>query len=124
MANDPDGPNTPMAEDASISPLPVLFADSIANFAIGGGTFRTYFVRSDPAPIGDPGKPSVSIVAQLIMPISGFVGLAVVFEERLRDMISRNEISAQYVDGLREQHRKGLETYQQKTANAPKPDSA
>src|ERR1700731_1557637 len=59
----------------SYNPVPVIYADAIANVATGPGLVRTYLIRFDPS-LREKDDARPSLVAQLIMPTNGFLMMA------------------------------------------------
>jgi hypothetical protein len=84
--------------------LPVIFADHVPSAGWGGGVAKFYFIRHDPSISGDSTK-SAQLVAQVVMPISGFASTVVFFEEQLKMMIDGGHLKPEAVEVLRASYR-------------------
>lgn len=85
----------------SYNPVPTIYAEAIANVAHGAGVVKTYFVRFDPAlTAGSALRPS--LVAQLVMPTSGFLAVALFFEAQVKNMLASKEVTQEQIDEVRQ----------------------
>jgi hypothetical protein len=81
--------------------FPLLFADNVSNFAYGQSLIRLFFVRNDPSFNVGTDQARSQPIAQLVMPIDGFVATALFFEHVLSLLVSENVLSQARVDELR-----------------------
>jgi len=79
---------------------PVIFADNVVSIARTGGAIKFYLIRFDPSANAD-NTYNPQYVAQIVLPATGFVGMAVLFEHQLKDMIAKDEIKPEFVDEQR-----------------------
>src|SRR5216684_1422940 len=96
MADDPKEPFEKLAPWASI---PIAFADGVMSQSYGPGISKFYLYRID----GDPhakGEAANTPVAQVVMPISGFIRAWAFFGQRIQTMIAEGFITQQQVDEL------------------------
>ena len=88
--------------------LPVIYADNAPITGRGNGTVKFYLIRSDPSLTAD-GSNNPHLVAQVVMPINGFVATAVFFEDELSNMVAGGELKADFVEEMRDTYRKRRE---------------
>lgn len=82
----------PLTEGFPSSALPTVFADGIANVAPANGVIRFYLYRSDPDQVGGPAYKNQAI-AQVVMPVSGFLQAAAFFEKSVDFFVSQGTIA-------------------------------
>jgi hypothetical protein len=95
-----DASSTGSPQPLQFSAIPTLYADGIANIARGGGVVRTYLIRFDPSLTADPAAPK--IIGQMILPVQGFVAMALFFKAQLDDMIEKKEITPELLERVRQ----------------------
>lgn len=81
--------------------VPVVYADAIANVASSGQVVKLYLGRFDPALDGS-NKAQFVPVAQLIMPLDGFAGLATFMSAAIDRMIADGSITREVLNAARE----------------------
>ena len=81
--------------------FPFLFADNVSNFAYGQSLIRLFFVRNDPSFNAGTNEARSQPIAQLVMPIDGFVAMTLFFEHVLSVLVSENVVSQAHIDELR-----------------------
>jgi hypothetical protein len=91
-----------------VKDLPVIFADFVPATGRQAGAVKFYLMRNDPSISGDSTF-NPQLVAQVIMPVVGFVTTAVFFENELENMITAGELKAEMVEELRATYRKRRE---------------
>lgn len=84
---------------------PVVYADVVASMARNGGAIKFYLVRFDPSLTAD-GTNQTQYVAQIILPAVGFVNAVTFFDAQLKEMLNKNEVTAELVDRARKFHEK------------------
>jgi hypothetical protein len=106
MSNTEDGnqPNQPQLDPVApgIPPalLPTVFADGFANIAPGLGVVRFYLYRTDPDAAGRPHYRN-QVIAQVVMPLTGFVHASVFFEKMVKQLLAQGAITPEMIDQLR-----------------------
>jgi hypothetical protein len=83
--------------------IPILFADGVASIVRGlNGIFKFYLVRYDPN-LRVKGGAREQIAAQIVMPKESFIATALFFEQQLKVMVAREEISEEELAATRAQ---------------------
>lgn len=91
----------PELEPAVYAPLvPVLYADGIANLSPGNQVVKLHLVRYDNPVYGD-GDARIEAVAQVVLPIEGFVNTLIFFERVLTSLVEDGHVKQELVDRLR-----------------------
>jgi hypothetical protein len=78
----------------------VIFADLVSTHTVGMGISKFFLARIDPDPEG-VARNKIEPVAQIVMPMSGFVQMWAFFEHRLKIMKKENIISQSEIDNAR-----------------------
>ena len=81
--------------------FPFLFADNVSNFAYGQSIVRLFLVRNDPSFNAGTDEARSQPVAQLVMPLDGFLAMTLFFDHVLSTLVSENVLSQARVDELR-----------------------
>ena len=82
--------------------FPTIYADNVLNLSHAAHVIKFYFARIDPSFTGgSTAAVQHTAVAQVVMPIDGFVRTALFFEQAMTSMISDNIISQAEVDAIR-----------------------
>ena len=68
--------------------LPTIFADGIANAAPSVSAVKLYLYRSDPEQAG-AGEYKSQVIAQIVMPMAGFVHASAFLEKAVKHFVSR-----------------------------------
>ena len=82
--------------------LPTIFADMVANVAPTSSNIRMYLLRSDSDVSGANRVRNVP-VAQIIMPVEGFVNMAVFLNQAVDKLVNVGLINREQVDWQRQQ---------------------
>ena len=61
-----------------VAGLPVAFADAVRSFSHTDEVVKFYFSRVDPS-VNAVGENQIAEVAQVVMPVAGFLGMAAIF---------------------------------------------
>jgi hypothetical protein len=101
IAEKPEHAGRPDSEFPTAN-FPTVFADGVLSLAPGPGIVKYYLYRVDPNMFGRGGM-AANPSLQVVMPLSGFVEMAVFFEKQISDLISQGQISREAVDQLREE---------------------
>jgi hypothetical protein len=80
--------------------LPTVYVDAVANLQNSAGLARFYFTRLDPNITG-AGSSRVTPVAQVIMPLPGFVATALFFKDQLDQMVKSGLVPQAMIEQLR-----------------------
>jgi hypothetical protein len=81
--------------------LPTIFADGIVNAAPSVNAMKFYLYRSDPEQSGKAEYQN-QVVAQVVMPLAGFVASYVFLEKAVKKFISDGTISQELVTTFRQ----------------------
>jgi hypothetical protein len=81
--------------------VPVVYADNVLNVSVAEHVVKIYLVRDDPSPTAPDLVVQRAPIAELIMPIDGFIRASVFFEITLNEMVSRGLFQKEEVDRLR-----------------------
>jgi|ERR1700730_17101300 len=81
--------------------FPFVFADNVSNFAYGQSLVRLFLVRNDPSFDAGAVEARTQPIAQLVMPIEGFVATTLFFDHILSILVSENVVTQARVDELR-----------------------
>lgn len=82
--------------------FPVVFADSASSFTPTTQVVKVYFSRIDPNMHGLGGV-EINPILQMIMPTSGFVAMAVFFEQQLDRMVGQGLVTRAQVNEAKAQ---------------------
>jgi hypothetical protein len=80
--------------------IPLIFADGVISQAYSPGIVKFYLGRNDPE-IRGGSTANIVNVAQVVMPIAGFVATFVFFEQRLQMMIEGGLLNQADIDTAR-----------------------
>ena len=69
--------------------IPTVFVDGFLNVAPGDGIVKFYLYRTDPDQLGAP-KFQNQVVAQIVMPISGFIHSIVFAKDTIKKLAANN----------------------------------
>jgi hypothetical protein len=86
--------------------FPLLFADNAPNAVWGRGVVKFYLARTEPR-MDQVGEAKDQAIAQIVMPIEGFVAATQFFARVIDAMIADGNIKAERVEEIRragEQH--------------------
>lgn len=83
-----------------MSEIPTIFADGVISQNWGPGISKFYFGRLDADPEAKQDATSVT-VAQIIMPVEGFVSMVAFFEHRLKAMLAQGIVTQDALDKSR-----------------------
>lgn len=105
-----EGPGAPAQPQFVIKPaqgippasIPTVFADGVANLAPTSEIMKFYLYRSDPDILAKPEYQN-QVVAQIIMPLSAFVEVALFFERALQSLVSRGLVSNEMLASIKEE---------------------
>jgi len=86
--------------------LPTIFADGIVNAAPSVNAMRFYLFRTDPEQRGKAEYQN-QVVAQVVMPLAGFVASYVFLEKAVKKFISDGTISQEMVTTFRQGQTEG-----------------
>jgi hypothetical protein len=78
----------------------VAFADGVTNFAHSKSIVKFYLYRTDPS-VDASGPYENNIVAQIVMPLDGFVRTALFLNRGIELLVSKGAMSQADVDQLR-----------------------
>lgn len=81
--------------------FPTLFTDGISNASYGQSIVRLYLARGDPSFSEGTIEARTQPIAQLIMPLDGFVVTALFFERLLSRLIAGHVVNQARIDELR-----------------------
>jgi hypothetical protein len=81
--------------------LPTIFADGIVNAAPSANAMKFYLYRSDPEQSGKAEYKN-QVVAQVVMPLAGFVASYVFLEKAVKQFMSDGTISQEMVTAFRQ----------------------
>jgi hypothetical protein len=81
--------------------VPAIFADVVSSHTFGKYISKFYLARIDSDPLAS-GPNRATPVAQVIMPLDGFISLWVFFEHRLKLLIREGTISKSDIDQARD----------------------
>jgi hypothetical protein len=81
--------------------LATIYCDGILNAAPSAHIVRFYLYRQDPDQVAKP-KHKNQIVAQIIMPVDGFISSSLFFESALKKFVEQGTISQQMVDKIKQ----------------------
>lgn len=101
-AEDEGAPQPPVGPQFPAPTLPAVFIDGVASLLYNQQVVKFYLSRLDPSLTGQ-GAPKMTEVAQVVMPLSGFVMTAIFFEDMLGRMVEAGLVQQKDVDQLREQ---------------------
>ena len=93
-------PETIFASGLPPPGTPVAFADGVTNLAHSKYIVKFYLYRTDPD-VGGSGPAQNNIVGQIVMPIDGFVRMAVFLNRGVDLLVSNEVISKLDVDNLK-----------------------
>lgn len=79
---------------------PTVFADGVLNLACGPGITKHYLYRLEPSFQGD-NQFETQPIAQVVMPIEGFVAAAFYFNVQIGRLIASNLITQERVDEIK-----------------------
>jgi hypothetical protein len=80
--------------------LPTIFADGIVNVAPSANVLKFYLYRSDPEQAGK-GEYKNQVVAQVVMPMLGFLHAALFFEKAVKQFTAQGVLPADLVESIR-----------------------
>ena len=80
--------------------FPVIYADGVSSASNSGQTVKFYLARFDPDMLAES-EAKQHIFAQVVLPISGFVGTAVFFERYLEKLLQQGSVTQEQVDAVR-----------------------
>jgi hypothetical protein len=83
-----------------LSTIPTLYADGVVNIAPSPNIAKFYFFRSDPDQSAAPQYQN-QVVAQIVMPISGFLQMAAFFEKAAKTFAERGTFSKELWENSR-----------------------
>lgn len=78
----------------------VLFADGVWSLTNSPSVVKYYLVRLDPSFAGD-GKVQANPIAQIVMPIDGFVNMFAFFEAQLQNLVNGGVVSHEHLERAR-----------------------
>ncbi|CAN7485794.1 hypothetical protein [Bosea sp. LjRoot237] len=94
--------------------LPVIFSDGVESMSHSQNNAKFYLSRLDPD-IAANGGSQIATVCQIVMPLPGFVGAALFFEQRLELLVTEGKITHEEIEAQRRQMREDAK-------NARRPD--
>jgi hypothetical protein len=90
----------------TLTNVPTVYADGVANLSRGPGVVKFYLVRFDPDPDANWTTAISTMAGQVVMSSIGFAATAIFFSKQLAEMVERGEIDKTAIDELV----KGIET--------------
>jgi hypothetical protein len=81
--------------------FPTMFTDGVTNAGYGQSLVRLFLSRSDPSFGEATTETRTQPIAQLIMPLDGFITTALFFERLLARLIAENFVNQARIDELR-----------------------
>jgi hypothetical protein len=77
----------------SLTSVPTMYADGVANLARGPGIVKFYLTRFDPDPDVESNNPALNtMVGQVVMSATGFAATVLFFKKQLDEMLERGEV--------------------------------